>query len=195
MDLDPAELSRRDRYYWMIGAIVPRPIAFVSTRAADGALNLAPFSYFVGVGSNPPTVALGLGSRRDGSPKDTLANATATGELVINVVTEAMAEAMVATSADFPPEVSEFEACGFTPAPSTKVAPPRVAESPIALECTLAGTQEVGGSTLLLAEIVWIHCDDAVTTDGLPDPAKLRPLARLGGQLYAGLGDIFPIER
>ncbi len=197
MILDPDELSRLDRYRWMIGAIVPRPIAFVSTVSPEGVTNLAPFSFFNGICSTPPILSLAIGRKKGGEPKDTLRNLTQTGELVVNLVTEPMGQAMVATSGNWPAEVSEFAECGFSEAPSQKVRAPRVAQSPLSLECSLVQTLEVGAipTTLVLAEVQLIHVADEVLVDGFPDPAKLAPLGRLGGQSYAGLGPVIQIDR
>lgn len=196
MELDPAELTPRERYGWLIASIVPRPIAFVSTRSMAGVDNIAPFSYYVGVSSSPPTVALSFGDSKTGRPKDTLANILATNELVINLATAEIAQQLVQTSAPYPPETSEFAATGLEPAPSTKVKPPRLASAPIAMECTHVAHHKVGNATLVLVEIIHLHVDtDVLGDDGLPDPEKLDPLARLGGIKYAGLGPVFEIPR
>ena len=194
MIVDFAKIEPRERYSWMISSIVPRPIAWVSTVSPDGALNLAPFSYFNGVTSNPPVVSISVGSRK-GEPKDTAKNAMATRELVINIVPAGLGKRMVQTSGDYAYGVSEFEKAGLTPEPSQAVKPPRVKEAPIAMECRLYDTVEIGKNTLVLAEILLLHVDDALLKDGYPDPERLQPLARLGGDLYASLGGIIRHER
>ena len=191
MHVDIKDLSGRARYEWMIRAIVPRPIAFVSTVSAGGAPNLAPFSYFNGVTGRPPVVSIAIGNRRGGARKDTLRNIEETGELVINAVTEEIAQPMADCGPDWPPGVDEFAVAGLTGVPSDLVRPPRVAESPLAMECRLYRLVPVENTaTLVLAEILRIHAREEILTDGLPDPAKFRPLGRLGGDDYAGLGPI-----
>jgi flavin reductase (DIM6/NTAB) family NADH-FMN oxidoreductase RutF len=196
MLIDPAGLSTRDVYRLMISVIVPRPIAWVSTVGAGGVANLAPFSFYGGIGSDPPMVSVAIGTRR-GEPKDTTRNVRDSGEFVVNVVPEALAEPMVRTSADEPPQVDEFERCGLTPAPCDVVAAPRVGEAPVAMECRLERLIELGrGPTMLvIGEIVRFHIRDALLVGGEVDVARLRPLARLGGRLYAGLGPVREIAR
>ncbi len=202
------DLTTRERYALMIASILPRPIAFVSTLSRDGVENLAPFSFFNGVCASPPLVSLAIARKARGVAKDTFRNIEDTGELVVNLVTEAMAERMVVASGDWPPEVSEFDRAGFGRAPSSVVKPPRVLESPLSMECRLhtivpvgaplatEGGGEVSGTALILAEILVMHVDDAVLGDrGLPDPDKLKPLARLGGLGYAGISAVRNIAR
>jgi len=204
VELDPASLSASQRYRWMISLIVPRPIALVSTRAADGTLNLAPFSYFMGVSSDPFVVAISV-SQREGRPKDTAHNIAATGEFVVNAAGEAHAAAINLASGDWEPDVDEFAVAGLTPAPAEKVAAPRVAEAAFALECRLERTIVLGASprqtSLILGEVVWMHVREEVLEDPgaeetrLADPRKLRPLARLGRNLYSTLGTLLTIDR
>lgn len=199
MNIDLGRLSTRERYAWMIGTILPRPIAFVSTISQEGVVNLAPFSYFNGVSSTPPVLSVAVGPKRGGVQKDTVRNVEATGELVVNVVTEAFGEAMVKTAADWPPDVSEFEVSGLTPVASKVVRPPRVSESPVSFECRVARLVKVGEegfeTTIILAEVVLLHVADDVLRNGMPDAEKIRPLARLGGDLYAGIGPVRAIPR
>ena len=197
MIVDLPTLTSRERYQWMISTIVPRPIAFVSTISAAGEVNLAPFSYFNGVSSSPPLISVAVGPKAKGAEKDTLRNAEETGELVVNIVTESMAEAMVLCSGDYPPDVNEFDVSGFSQVTSVKVGAPRVLESPIALECKLQQIVRVGvpETALLIAQVVLLHVREEILTDGFPDVEKLRPLARLGGDLYAALGELRRIPR
>ena len=180
MQIDPASLSPRDAYQLMIGCVIPRPIAWTSTVDAEGRPNLAPFSFFGGVTTNPMTVMVSVG-RRGGTEKDTGANLKATGEAVVHICTRPLAEAMVATSADAAPGVSEFDLAGLSAVPSTKVSPPRVEAAAIAMEARVANHMEVGNAPvdLFLLEVVYLHLDDAMLTDGLPDPARLRAVGRL----------------
>lgn len=202
MQIDPAERSARDLYFTMISAIVPRPIAWVSTRSTDGVENLAPFSFFTGVTANPPTLLFCAGTKRDGSPKDTPHNAETQGEFVVNVVPTAMAEAMVETSAELPAGVSEAEVGGIETVASVRVSPPRVVGAPVQFECVthqvvpIHDGEERITSRIVIGRIVLIHVDDAVLDrDGRIDVALLDPLARLGGQSYASLGEQRTIPR
>ena len=194
MLLDPAALTANDVYRFLINAIVPRPIAWVSTRAADGATNLAPFSYFVPISSAPPLVGIAI-QDREGDPKDTLRNIRETREFVINVVSEPLLEAMVATAGDWPRGTSEFAIAGVTPAPAGRVSAPRVLESPLCLECTLHREIPLGSSVFVVGEVVLAHADDTLLSDGRVDPARLRAVGRLGGELYAPLGEVRKVPR
>ena len=206
MEIDPASLSATLRYRWLISLVVPRPIAFVSSRAPDGTLNLAPFSFFMGVSSEPPVIAFAV-SHRQGGTKDTAHNVLATREFVVHAAGEEQAEAINRTSGDWDPDVDEFALAGLRAVPSRVVAPPRIEGAAFALECRLHGSLEVGAApratTLLLGEIVWMHVRDDVLEDeaehpGEPryaDARRLRPLARLGRNLYAGLGPLLAFDR
>jgi flavin reductase (DIM6/NTAB) family NADH-FMN oxidoreductase RutF len=201
MIVDPEHASYKDCYKLMIGSVVPRPIAFVSTMSADGHLNLAPFSYFTAITSSPPTICFAPGRRGpDGTRKDTLVNIEATGEFVVNVVTEAIGAAMNETAADFPPDIDEFDVAGLTPAASRVVAPPRVAESPINMECKVydilhIGPDGTGGGALVIGEIVMFHIADELHDDGRIKIHDLKPLGRLAGTEYTTLGSIISMKR
>lgn len=197
MQIDPATLGRRESYQWMIACLVPRPIAWITTQGADGTVNLAPFSYFGGVTSAPMTVMVSIGRRRDGSPKDTARNLLAQGEGVIHIPTQRDAATMVASSADLPPDVSEVDTLGLALVPSTCVAPPRLATATLALEARRVRHLEIGDGPvdLFLLELVQLHVDDAVLVDGLPDPARLAALGRLGGEAYCSTAAPFRIPR
>ncbi len=194
MILDPTTLSAADVYRFMISVVVPRPIAFVSTVNATGRFNVAPFSYFNAITNRPPLLGISINLRR-GTPKDTLNNIRASGDFVINTVTEAMGERMVQTSGEWPADVDEFQLTGLTPIPSDLVRSPRVAESPVSLECRLYREVELGDSTLVVGEMLRAHVADAVLTDGRVDVAKLQPLGRLGGDGYAPVRDVRHMAR
>jgi flavin reductase (DIM6/NTAB) family NADH-FMN oxidoreductase RutF len=200
MQLDPKTLAWRDVYKLMTGAVVPRPIAFVSTQSRDGILNLAAFSFFNAVCPEPFIISFAPMRRgSDGQKKDTLRNIEETGEFVVNVVTEDIVEKMNLTAPEFPPEVDEFQISGLTPVQSTKVAPPRVGESPIAMECKLKQIisfgDHVGSGNLVLGEVVYLHVRDDLYDDGRILIDKYRPVARLAGDEYARVTDRFVLKR
>lgn len=208
LHFDAATLSTRDAYRLMTSIITPRPIAWVSTVGADEAVNLAPYSYFQGVSSSPPTVVLGVGSRPDGREKDTLRNALATGELCISHVSDDDAERMNASSAGFEPGVSEASALDIEMAASRFVQAPRVASARAALECRLTHAIPLGerpdgspSSTLVIARVVGIYVAEALLrhdAKGRPlglDPDQLASVGRLGGLSYARTRDRFELDR
>ncbi len=188
--LDPSQLSKPDRHRLVIGSVVPRPIAWITTQSiSDGGeppiVNLAPFSFFMGVTSSPPTIAVSIGSR---SPvKDTLANLRASGEAVVHLTPAEHLETVNQTGAEYASDVSEIDALGLDTLASVVVAPPRLAIAEVALECRLQQEVHIGspGATLCVLEIVHAHVADAVAgDDGLPDPRRLSAVARLGGRAY-----------
>ena len=201
MILDPKELPLQETHKLMIGSIVPRPIAFVSTLSKDGFENLAPFSYFNGICSNPPSIMFCPARRGyDGKTKDTLNNIRDTEEFSVNIVSEDFAEQMVSTSTDFEPEVNEFEVSGLTPVPCQKIAPPKVAEAKISFECKLnqivpVGNEGPGGGFVVIGTIVLFHIDDDVYEDGYINLEKLRPIGRLAGNMYTRTTDKLEIIR
>lgn len=197
MIIDPAALQPHHRYRLLTSTVTPRPIAWVSTRAADGSLNLAPFSFFQALCGTPPLIMLSIG-RRKGNLKDTLRNIQGTGEFVVNLVTETLAEKMNLSSGEYGPEVDEFALTGLTPAPSEAVAAPRVAESPVNLECQLAQIMPIDGSeySIVVGQVLrWHVADGLLAPDGLVDTARLRPLGRLGRDEYVKFGEVFEIPR
>ena len=202
MELDPKTISQQSMYKLMIGSIVPRPIGWISTVGADGVYNLAPFSFFNAVCSNPPTVLFCVTARRgDLAQKDTLKNVLASGEFVVNIVSQELAEQMNLTSAELPPEIDEFTFAGLTAAPSLTVSAPRVAESRIHYECELDRTvpvnaEEQGGATVVFGRVRHVHIADEllIGTDKI-DPHVLRPVGRMAGASYARIEDIFELQR
>lgn len=200
MILDPSTLGRQEAYKLLNGAVIPRPIAFISTVSAAGDRNLAPFSYFNIVASDPMTLSVSIMRRGDTSQKkDTLLNIEETGEFVVNMVTEEMAEGVNRTSADFPRGVDEFAEAPFTPAPSELVRPPRVAESPISMECRLLQLVDLGdrpgSATLVLGQVVRVHVDDALYDHGRIRHDLFHAVGRLAGSGYARTRDTFDLAR
>lgn len=189
MQFDPQSTTPSAMYRLMISAIIPRPIALVSTTDSSGHFNVAPFSYFAPLSSRPPLVAISIGER-DGTPKHTLANVRDTGDFVVNIVTAAMLKSMVRTSGDWPAEVDEFAISGLTPLASVHVRAPRVAESPVQFECRIQRQVSLGASTLVIGEIVLVHAADELMADGVVDPTKLLAVGRLGGDGYAIVRDV-----
>lgn len=181
-------------YRLISGAIIPRPIAWTSSRNEDGEDNLAPFSFFNIVSHSPPILMFAPVDREEGL-KDTPRNVLETEEFVVHIATRDLAEAMNETSATLPPGESEFDRADLTRADSRTVTPPRVAESPVAFECSLYEMLDVGGSTMVLGEVEWVHVDDEVTTDGKLDVGKLDAVGRLSGSLYATTENRFSMER
>jgi flavin reductase (DIM6/NTAB) family NADH-FMN oxidoreductase RutF len=190
--LDASLLDTEAAYSLIIGCIVPRPIAWITTVDAAGTVNAAPFSSFNYVAHSPPMLAVNIGLRA-GTLKDTARNIVDTRELVVNVATEATLEAVHKSSAEYPPEVSEVEALGIELAPSRFVKPPRIAASPIQMECRLERAIALGRglNTLYIVEVIAFHLSPEVFDGRRVDSAKMRPVARLGGPYYAALGEIF----
>ena len=201
---DPATCQPRQIYKLMTGMIVPRPVALVSTMDKQGVANLAPFSFFCGVGSNPPTVlfcpALRPGaSTGAGEPKDTLRNVEETGEFVINVVSESIAAAANASSAEVPPKVNEFVLSGLTPIASEAVRPPRVAQSPAQMECRLLQVIYTGhapaSGVIVLGEVVRFHLREDLFEDFRVDPAGLDAVGRMAGNTWVRTRDRIELLR
>lgn len=200
MVLDPHSTDPVNVYKLLIGAIVPRPIAFVSTVSPEGVRNLAAFSFFTGISANPPAVCFSSMMRGSGNgQKDTLRNAADTREFVVNIVSEEFAEKMNLTAPDFPPDVDEFVVSGLTPIASDLVRPPRVAESHISMECKLIEIVSVSvkplGGSLVLGEVVRFHVDDAILENFRIDPDKLRAIGRMAGNSYVRTTDRFDMVR
>lgn len=198
MIIDPTALPAQTMYRVLIGSVVPRPIAFVSTLSADGVLNLAPFSFFNAFCADPPVVGFGPVWRNP--PKDTIANIREMREFVVNVVSEEIAEAMNVCSAEFPPEIDEFQQSKLTPIPSAVVKPPRVKESKIHMECSLLQivdfSEKPQGGSLVLGQIVRMHVDDDIIDGNYRiDPDKLRAIGRMGGPEYTRTRDRFAMIR
>jgi flavin reductase (DIM6/NTAB) family NADH-FMN oxidoreductase RutF len=205
---NPTECQQRQVYKLLTGMIVPRPVALVSTMDKQGVANLAPFSFFCGVGSNPPTVLFCPSLRPNGPPeaghwpgmrKDTLRNAEETREFVINVVSDAISAAANASAADVPPEVDEFVLSGLTPVASVVVRPPRVAESPAQMECKLLQViytgHGPGSGVIVLGEVVRFHLREDLVEDFRVDPAGLDAVGRMAGNTWVRTRDRFELIR
>jgi flavin reductase (DIM6/NTAB) family NADH-FMN oxidoreductase RutF len=181
-----SKLDRSEAYKLLVGSVVPRAIAWVSTVSTDGRRNLAPFSFFTVASPDPPTLLFSVGpSTRMGiEHKDTLANVRATGQMTINAPSVSNLDGLVATSIVAPPGDDEFVIGGLTAEPSVLVDPPRVAEAPIAMECELDRTLRVGGNHLVLARILlWRFAPD-IRVDGKVDMERMQPLGRLAGPRF-----------
>ena len=201
MIIDPANQSFSENHKLMIGSIVPRPIALVSTISKGNIKNVAPFSYFNGVCSNPPTIMFAPARRGyDGKTKDTLNNIRETNEFAINIVSEEIVEPMVACSTDYSDEVDEFKISDFTPIQCDKILAPRVKESKVVFECKLntvieIGPSKPGGGFVVIGEIVLFHINDDVFKDGKIDLSLLNPVGRLSGNNYSRVFDSFEVKR
>jgi flavin reductase (DIM6/NTAB) family NADH-FMN oxidoreductase RutF len=201
MEVAPEALSRQSIYKILIGSVVPRPIGWISTVDEAGRPNLAPFSFFNVVCPKPPTVLFCPMIRgTDGNTKDTLNNVKATGEFVVNIVTEELVPAMIASSVEIAADVNEFELTGLKTAPSVVVKSPRVAQSPIHFECKLTQIVEIGNNrgsgSVVIGEIVHLHVDERVLFDeDKIDLTALKPVGRLAGSAYVRVTDLFEIER
>jgi flavin reductase (DIM6/NTAB) family NADH-FMN oxidoreductase RutF len=186
--VDPAEVSAREAYALLLNCVAPRPIAFVSSMSPDGALNLAPFSFFMAGGANPPSVVFSPTANRSSEPKDSLRNVEATREYVINVVTYAMRAGMNETSPEYPYGVSEWDYAGFTQAPSVHVRPPRVLESPLAMECRLFQIVPHGdgpmSASYIIGEVVGFHIAESLLDGATIDPRRVEYIARMSGDWY-----------
>lgn len=201
MEVNPNLLPWRSVYKLLTGAIVPRPIGWISTISPQGAPNLAPFSFFNVVSSNPPHLVFAPSIRTtDRSEKDTLRNIRQVGEFVVNIVSEDLLEAMNLTSTELPEDVDEFAYAGLTPAPSHRVQPPRVAESRVHFECTLHQLIELGdqpgGGALVIGRLVHIHVDEGVLLgEDKINLESLKPVGRLAGNAYCRVSDLIELPR
>ena len=197
MQIDPRSFG--NFYRVLTGVVVPRPIAFVSTVSADGVANLAPFSFFNAVAPDPPTVIFSSSRHAGRKDKDTLTNVEATGEFVVNVVVDDIAEAMNRTAAEYPAEANEFAIAGLTEAPSSIVKAPRVAESPVNMECRLNRVIDIGEGDhqhgLVIGEVVLLHIRDDLIDGHRINHHRLKPTGRLAGSMYCHTSDTFEMVR
>jgi flavin reductase (DIM6/NTAB) family NADH-FMN oxidoreductase RutF len=187
---DPAEMGIPAFYRVLNSVVVPRPIAWVCSRSADGVLNLAPHSFYTVACVDPPVVQFTSVGR-----KDSLRNVEATGEFTVSLTPESLYEQVNATGTDFPAGMSEAEQAGVRLEPSEKVGVPRVALSPVAVECRLHSTVRLGDSTVVFGRVVHISAWQSVVRDGRPRIEELKPLARLGGNEWSTIGEVTEIAR
>jgi flavin reductase (DIM6/NTAB) family NADH-FMN oxidoreductase RutF len=197
MDWNFDQLERPKRYKLLVGLVVPRPIALVTTVSADGVINCAPFSFFNVLADEPPIVIISIEDRDGGMMKDTARNILTSGQFVVNLVDEGIAEKMHGCSVDYPAGVSEIEVVDFSTLASVRVVPPRLAEAPAALECTLHSKVEMGTRRILIGQVRHMH-----VRDELVDPQSLRvdmdkyhPVGRLFANRYCRIGDQFALEK
>jgi len=199
LSIDPATMSERENYKFLIGSIIPRPIAFVTTISKDGVLNGAPFSYFNIVSSNPPMISLSI-QRSAGRQKDTARNIIDSKEFVIHIVDEHNVEKINKTAANLPPDQSEIDLAKLTPIDSVKISVPGVKEAKIRMECSLEHSLELGGldttgCDFIIGKVVQFHVENDIYENGRIDPRGLAAVSRLAGNNYAKIGEIFEIER
>ncbi|MDQ0061794.1 flavin reductase family protein [Paenibacillus harenae] len=198
--LDAEQLSERDSYKLLIGSILPRPIALVTTITANGTVNAGPFSYFNIVTANPPLISVSV-QRKQGEMKDTARNAVESGEFVVHISDETYVDQMNRTAANLGPEESEIELAGLTAVASSRVAVPGIAEARIRMECVLEQTIPLGekegapACDLLIGRVVYFHVDEELYDNGRIKVEALKPVSRLAGSDYAKLGETFSLER
>lgn len=199
MKIDPASLDAKEVHGLLMGCVTPRPIAFVSTIGENGVYNVAPFSCFTLMSMNPAIVGFAIGRRRGGVKKDTLVNIEYSRDFVVNVVSESIAQAMNQAAGDYPIDVDEFKEAGLTPVASDLVQPPRVAESPIHLECRLIQVIEFGTSPRLhnfvIGEVIIVHVQDDILANGVIRADRVKAIGRLGEDFYCRTHDIFEMKR
>ena len=200
MLFDFAGLSGREQYKLLVATVTPRPIAWVVTQNANGRLNAAPFSFFNAFSAEPPVIGIGVSSHEPGRPKDTRRNISETREFVVNLVSEDTVEAMVVTAIEFEEEVDELAQASMKTLPSVKVKPPRIAISPVAMECELIEVVELGpDNALVLGRVLAMHVRDEMVLDAAKhyiDTPKLKLVGRMHGTgWYARTGDLFEVRR
>jgi len=199
LSIDPNTNTERENYKFLIGSIIPRPIAFVTTISEDGVLNGAPFSYFNIVSSNPPMISLSI-QRSGGKQKDTARNIIKQKEFVVHIVDEENVEKVNKTAASLPPHESEIDLAQLTKVESEKISVPGVKQAKIRMECVLEyslelGEKELPGCDLIIGKVIQFHIEDDIYENGRIDPRGLAAVSRLAGANYAKIGEVFEIER
>jgi flavin reductase (DIM6/NTAB) family NADH-FMN oxidoreductase RutF len=201
VSIDITKLSPNEAYKILAGSVLPRPIAWVSTISAQGNYNLAPFSFFNAIASNPPTLLFCPVTPEKGKEKDTLRNIRETKQFVVNFVSEELVQKMNMTSGEYPPELSEFEIAGLTPIAGVQIKAPRVLESPIQFECELlqiiqVGNGDEGSGNIVIGKLLHAHVQaDAINERHHIDVLKIKPVGRLAGNDYCPFREIFSIKR
>ncbi|MDR6224735.1 flavin reductase family protein [Desmospora profundinema] len=201
MQIDPSQQSKTDNYKLLIGSVLPRPIAFVTTLGPEGAVNAAPFSFYTVVSTDPPMVSITCSRKPGGVQKDTARNIAQTGEFVVQVVDGDNVERINQTATDFPPEIGEAKAVGFQLLESARVKPPRIAQCKVHLECRLheilpmGGTETAPNADVIIGEVVCFHVRDDLYHEGRIDTGKLDPVGRLAGTVYGKVGETFSMPR
>ncbi|MFC1917709.1 flavin reductase family protein [Chloroflexota bacterium] len=199
MKIDPSDLDWREAHHLMVGVVVPRPIALVSTISADGIHNLAAFSCFTPMCHKPTLIGFSVATRRDGSRKDTINNIKATGEFVVAAVAEELGEKMNQASSSYPPEIDEFQECSLTPVKAELVKTPMVGEAPVNIECRLHQVLEFGEPSrqthFVIGKVLLVHVKDEIYADGQIQVPELKTIARLGGDYYCRTRDLFIMDR
>lgn len=195
MQIDPAQQSHAANYKLLTNLVIPRPIAWITSLGPRGVVNLAPFSFFNAMGADPVYLIVSIGRGDQGELKDTARNISATGEFVVNMVTEDLFDAMNLSAADFPPDMSELEIAGLHTGPSLKVAVPRLAEAQVSMECKLHETLHLGGNSLVIGEVVMFHVADHLVGERRRIHG-FAPLGRLGSpSVYCRTTDRFDVPR
>jgi len=199
LSIDPNTNTERENYKFLIGSIIPRPIAFVTTLSEDGVLNGAPFSYFNIVSSNPPMISLSI-QRSGGKQKDTARNIIKQKEFVVHIVDEENVEKVNKTAASLPPHESEIDLAQLTKVESEKISVPGVKQAKIRMECVLEyslelGEKELPGCDLIIGKVIQFHIEDDIYENGRINPRGLAAVSRLAGANYAKIGEVFEIER
>lgn len=199
MKIDPSSLDWKEAHELLVGAVLPRPIAFISTVGEDGINNVAPFSFFTSISVKPAYIGFSIGRYREGRKKDTLVNIEFSKDFVINVVTEEIVDAMNQASKDYPSNVDEFKEVGLTPVKGDLVKSPMVAESPVNMECRLVKILEFGETPrinhFVIGEVLRVHVRDDIWVNNIIKADRLKAIGRLGEELYCRTTDMFEKKR
>lgn len=198
MDIDPETLEERDQYKLLMGGVLPRPIALVTTLGPCG-VNAAPFSLFNVAGTLPPLLVFSVSNQANGTEKDTVRNLRRLPECVVHICNSAISQRMNICATDYPADVSELDVAAFTQLPSYKVRPPRIKEAPIQMECRVVKIIDFGArrhNHVVFGEVVYFHFHDGIVNERYHvNLARLDPIGRLSGSLYVRVSDTFSLER
>jgi len=195
MQIDPAQQSISTNYKLLTSLVVPRPIAWITSLSPTGVVNLAPYSFFNAVGTNPPYIIVSVGRNDDGSLKDTARNIVANSAFVVHMVTEELFDAMNISAANFPSEASEVDATNLHTVPSAHISVPRLAEAKVSMECKLHSVQRLGMHSIFIGEVVMYHVADELLNDRMRI-CNFIPIGRMGGgSVYCRTNNQFDDER